>query len=240
MLNARTWHRLCVSAYAIFPAWIIGWIYPDSPILLSAVAVVTCWAVLVAVLGAILGVRLAFGRLYMGCPGCNAKSFVSAGDRDGMHIHCPNCGELRIKLGSFFGLKIIKCGSHEDDLAEFYPSTNSILLAPKRHFIPFMIIFTPVVASIIAASLIHEFTFFYLLIPGVWCFAVGAYILDGIFGGSLSDNHGTALRSKAPFRFWVKLCVWSLFYIFAAAFPIAYSVQERAKVATTIDQGEER
>ncbi|MCX6875636.1 MAG: hypothetical protein NTW21_17785 [Verrucomicrobia bacterium] len=32
MLNARTWHRLCISAYVMFPAIVIAWVLPkDSP-----------------------------------------------------------------------------------------------------------------------------------------------------------------------------------------------------------------
>ena len=237
MLNARTWHRLCISAYIIFPAVIIGWMIPEDSILVWPVAIAIAWGILVAFLGAIQGIMLACGRLYVGCPTCNAKSHVLGGDRDGMCLDCPNCGELRLKPGGLFRLKAIQCGSDEDELADYHPDSHSPLLAPKRHWIPFLIIYLPVVGSVIAASAIHKFMFFYLLIPGFWCFAVGGVILDGIFSGSISDNHGTALRSKSPFRFWGKIGIWSIAYLLAAAFPIGFALQERAKNAINSEQG---
>lgn len=236
MLNARTWHRLCVSAYVIFPAGIIGWMLPDDSFLIWPVTVAIIWGGLVAAFGAIQGIMLACGRLYWRCPRCDAKSSVAGGDSNGMYLDCPECGKLRLKLGHLFGLKAIKCGSHEDELADYHPNSRSLLLAPKRHFIPFIIIFLPVVASVIAATVIHQFNFFYLIIPGFWCFGVGGFILDGVFGGTMSDNHGTALRDKSPFRFWGKIGIWSLFYLLAAGFPIGYALQESAK-ATANSEG---
>ena len=236
MINIRTWHRLCISAYGIFPAVIIGWVLPKDSIFIWPIVAVIIWGIIVAALGAIQGIMLACGRLYMGCPRCNIKSNVIGGNSDGIYLACPNCGELRVKLGSLFGLKTIKTGSTEDDLSEYRPESSSPLLAPIRHFIPFAIIFLPVVASITTASIVYKFSFLYLIIPGVWCYCVGGFILDGIFSGHMSDNHGTALRTKAPFRFWSKIGVWSIFYILAAAFPIGFALQERAKAATNSEQ----
>jgi len=238
MLNARTWHRLCVSAYFILPAVIIGWILPENSILIWPVGLAVVWGIFVAVFGAVQGIRLARGSLFLGCPLCNAKSQVTGGNRDGMYLDCFDCGELRFKPGSLFGLKVIRTGSPEDDLANLRPESRSPLLAPRRHLFPFLLIFLPVLGSIVTATLIHEFSFFYILIPGFWCYAVGGFILDGIFGGRMSDNHGTAQRSRTPFRFWAKVCIWSLFYLFAAAYPIAYALQERAKLVTNGEAGE--
>jgi hypothetical protein len=114
---------------------------------------------------------------------------------------------------------------------------GSLLLAPKRHLVPFIIIFLPVVASVVAASMIHEFSFFYILIPGFWCYGVGGFILDGLFAGRISDNHGTAVRGGSPFRFWGKIGIWSLFYLFTAAYPIGFALQESAKQKPNSGQG---
>ena len=62
-----------------------------------------------------------------------------------------------------------------------------------------------------------------------WCYAVGGFILDGIFSGSVSDNQGTVVKSRSPIRFWGKIGLWTLFYIAAAAFPIGFAVQESGK-----------
>ncbi len=237
MLNARTWHRLCISAHVMFPAIVIAWLLPnDSPFILPAVAGII-WGLMVAAIGAVQGIMLACGRLYLGCPLCDARSFVSGGDRDGVYLDCPHCGELRLKIGRIFGLQAIRTGSAEDDLAESPASPGSPLLAPKRHLVPFVIIFLPVVASVVTASMIHKFSFFYILIPGFSCYALGGVILDALFSGSASDNHGTALRSRSPVRFWGKIGIWSLFYLFAAAFPISFAIQERGKQKATTEQG---
>ncbi len=149
-----------------------------------------------------------------------------------MYLSCPECGDLRIKLGSIFGLEVIRSGSEEDDLSDYKEESASLLLTPKRHPLLFIVLYLPVVASIIVATIIHEFTVFYLLIPGVWCYGVGCFIIEGIYKGSMSDNHGTALRSKSPVRFWGKIGIWFLFYVFATAFPIGFAMQEHSKADT--------
>jgi len=55
--------------------------------------------------------------------------------------------------------------------------------------------------------------------------------LDGVFTGRISDNHGTAVRSNSPFRFWRKIAIWLLFYILVAASPIGIALQESAKTS---------
>lgn len=210
----------------------------DSPFIWPAIAAII-WGLVVGVLGAIQGIMMACGKLHMGCPICDARSFVQGGNRDGVYFDCPHCGELRIKAGRLFGMQVTRTGTEDDDLADYRPDNASPLLAPKRHPVPFAIIFLPVVASIVVASVIHEFSFFYLLIPGFWCHAVGGFILDGIFSGSMSDNHGTALRARMPIRFWGKIAIWSLAYIFATVFPIGYALQERGKATGQNKQGGE-
>ncbi len=229
MLNARTWHRLCLSAYILFPAVVISWSLPrDSPFIWPA-ALAVLWGFLVAGLGAIQGILLALGKLHLGCPLCDARSLVLGGGRDGTYLECPRCGELRLKIGRLGALRAIRPGSVDDDLAECPASPGSPLLAPKRHWVPFLIIYLPVVASVVAASLIHQFYAFYILIPGFWCYGVGGFILDGLFSGRFSDNGGTVGRRRSPIRFWWGIGIWSLFYLFAAAFPIGYAIQERDK-----------
>lgn len=213
----------------------VGLLPKDSPLIWPAIVAII-FGGLVAALGALQGIMLACGKLHMGCPLCNERGFVSGGDGDGIYLECPRCGKLRLKIGRIDAWRAIRRGSVDDDLAKCPPSPGSPLLAPKRHFVPFIIIFLPVVASVVAASVIHEFSFFYILIPGFWCYAVGGFILDGIFSGSVSDNSGTAVRQRSPIRFWGKIGLWSLFYIFAAAFPIGFAIQESGKQNTTSEQ----
>ena len=223
MFNARTWHRLCISAYSIFPAILTGWFLPDDSLFLIPVAVVIGWGMLVALLGAIQGILFAFGRLRMGCPDCNAASPVTSGDEDGMWLDCPKCGELQIRIGRFGKL----VAAPPEPVEEVQVESGSPLRAPMRHPVAFAIMFAPVVASIIAASVIHQFNLFYLIIPGFWCYGVGGFILEAIFSG----RYGRHSRSGQPIRFWGNIAIWSMFYVFAAYFPIGFAKQERAKEA---------
>jgi hypothetical protein len=121
--------------------------------------------------------------------------------------------------------------------ADYKNEAVSFFLTPMLHPIVFSIIFVPVIVSVVAASIIHEFTFLYLLIPGFWCYAVGCFIINGINDGTMTDNSGTATRRKNPFRFWVKIFIWSLGYIFATISPLGLAFQESEQSAksTTIN-----
>jgi hypothetical protein len=94
---------------------------------------------------------------------------------------------------------------------------------------PLMWLMLPVLISVIISSVIYRFSFFYILIPGFWCYVVGDMLVNGIKTGSLSDNHGTAIRSKQSIRFWGKFALWTCAYIFATSFPVGYAIQERNK-----------
>jgi hypothetical protein len=229
MMNVHTWHRLGLSAYLMFPATIIAWLLPEDSIFIWPLGIVILWGILVCTLGAIQGVRMVCGRLYMGCPICDTRSKVLGGNHDGIYLDCPRCGDLRVNLGRLSKLRAVKPGSDEDDLADVPAVSDpyAAFLAPVRHPVSFAAIYLPVLLSVIGAAVIHEFSFFYLLIPGFWCYGVGGLILEGIYKGHVSDNQGTAVRSKSPVRFWGKMAIWSLFYVFAAAFPIGFALQER-------------
>ena len=120
------------------------------------------------------------------------------------------------------------------------PYLNACFGILRSHPWWFVLIFAPVMGSITAASVIYKMSLFYILIPGVWCFAIGCYLIDGVVKGNITDNHGTAVRAEAPLRFWLKIGIWSLAYIFAACFPVGYALQERhraeAEAAVPIGQ----
>lgn len=221
----------------MFPAIVAAWLLPDdSPFIWPAMAAIL-WGFLIGGLGAIQGILFACGRLHFGCPICDARSPVAGAHRYGTIIQCPRCGPLQLRLDRLCRLRAIRPGSEEDDVAGYPASTGSLLLAPRRHWISFSLIFAPVVASIVVASILHEFMIFYILIPGFWCYGVGGIILDGIFSGSTSDSNGRLVRRRNPIRFWREIAILSLFYLLAAAFPIAFALQERGKkeAAATTD-----
>ncbi len=222
MFNARTWHRFCISAYLGFPAFLAAIFLPEGSPLIWLVIPVIGWTILVAVLGAFQGILFALGRLSMGCPECNAKSPVTGGDQYGMWLDCPKCGEMQLRIGRFG--KIV-ASETDEPVEEIYEESGSPLRLPKRHPVAFAIVIAPVVVSIIAASVIHEFSFFYLLIPGFWCFGVSCFTLEAVFSG----KYGRYSRSRQPIRFWGNIAIWSMFYLLAAYFPIGFAKQESAK-----------
>ncbi|QQL44559.1 hypothetical protein [Sulfuriroseicoccus oceanibius] len=228
MVNIQTWHRICLSAYLIFPSILAVWMLPkDSPWQLAAIIGIG-WGLFIAVTGAVIGVIFTFGKLRFGCPRCHAPSLATGGGRT-MGLQCPRCGILELQPGRLSGL-YVQPKKRPSQLAEkLRLAPISPLLAPMRHWFAFSIIFSPVVASVIAASVIHRFSFIYLLIPGFWCYAVGGFIIAAIASGQISDNQGTATRTQSPLRFWSKVGLWSLFYLFAAASPIGIALQESAK-----------
>ena len=106
------------------------------------------------------------------------------------------------------------------------------LLTPLRHPVIFLCIFLPVIASIVAGSIIYEFSYFYLLIPGFWCYGVGCFLINGFAKGSLKDNQGNAILASNPLRFWSKAALWIAAYIFAMVYPLGYGIQEKGKMAS--------
>lgn len=221
MFNARTWHRLCISAYPMFPAILAGWFLPDGSPFMIAVFAVIGWGMLIALLGAFQGILFALGKLRMGCPDCNSASIITGGNQDGMWLDCPRCREMKLGMGRLGKLR------EDEPVEETMVESGSPFLVPKRHPVAFALTILPVAASIIAASVIHEFSFFYLIIPGFWCFGVSCFTLEAVFSG----RYGSHTRSRQPIRFWGNIAIWSMFYVFAAYFPIGFAKQESAKEA---------
>ena len=236
MLNARTWHRLCLSAFVLFAVAFISQFFPHHSFFawLSAIAIIGCF--IAGICGAILGILLVRGKLSMGCPSCKAKSFVSGGNREPILLDCPNCGEMRLNLGRIGPLQTTTAKSEIDEWTKCKPTCKSPLHAPLLYRVPFAILFLPVVGSIVAASVIHQFSFFYLLIPGFWCYAVAGFMLEAIYAGYYNTRQGRIVRRKAPIRFWGVIGLWALFYLFATAFPIGYAKQESRKEKAQIEQ----
>ena len=107
--------------------------------------------------------------------------------------------------------------------------TRELFSVPKRHPLAFAVALAPVLVSIAVSTALYRFTFAYA-VPLIWCFLVSLYLIEGIQKGRLSDNHGTAIRSETPARFWAKIAIWSLGYLFAASWCIGFALQEQARL----------
>ena len=99
---------------------------------------------------------------------------------------------------------------------------------PRTHPWLFISCYSPVIASIIAGSIIHQFSWFYIIIPGFFCFGVSCFLLDGLLSGVMTDNHGTAIRTRTPIRYWLKIGIWTAAYLFALLVPIGFALQEHS------------
>jgi hypothetical protein len=106
--------------------------------------------------------------------------------------------------------------------------TKVFFSVAKRHPFFFAMLYTPAIISVVASCLIYR-PHPGFLIPLVWCFFVGSFLIKGITDGQLTDNHGTAFRLKTPLRFWGKVTIWSVAYIFAMIWAIGFALQENNK-----------
>jgi hypothetical protein len=241
-LHSRTWHYLMVIGKLSFALLFVQWFVPeDSPLRWLSVAAFVWW-LLCGLLGALHGVLMLFGKCHMGCPLCDSNAQLLGGDNEGFILRCPECGDVCAQVGRLSGLKAwrLEDGEHasdEEDEETEEPETSTHLLSfPIRRPGWALAFLLPVVASIIAASLIHRFSFFYLFIPGAWCYFVTCFFIQAFCTGQITDNHGTARRSRSPFRFWFKFGIWVLGYLFALSFPILFAKQEHAKVSKDVIQ----
>lgn len=237
MLNARTWHRLCLIAYAMFAFAFFSQFFPDNPILSVMHSVVLTGCLILGLGGAIFGILLIRGKLSLGCPTCDTRSPVSGLHRGLITLECPQCGHIMFRIGSLSKLQTITSEEERKERKRHRPIAKSPLHAPFVYRVPFLCLFLPVIASIVAASFIHHFSFFYLIIPGFWSYAVSGFVLESIYAGYFSMRHGGNIsRQNAPIRFWGMIALWMAFYAFAAVFPIGYARQESRKEKAASEQ----
>lgn len=240
ILNVRTWHRLVLASVLVFALSFVCWFLPEGTIKEAVILFGTGFTMFTAALGVVMAVLLVIGRLKMGCPQCGRASKASFGGDNTLCLECPECGELFVSFGRMGPLKILgedSADEAEDDPSEWEENQKDgagfkrLMMTPRRHPVAFTLIYAPVVASVVAASIIHEFIIIYVIVPGFWCYAIGAMLVEAIQRGRIADNQGSAVRSKQPFRFWLKAGIWILAYLFATWVPIGLALQESGKEA---------
>ena len=164
----------------------------------------------------------------MKCPVCSEACLVLGADKSGLCIDCQKCGELTIKLGSITGIKIIDKTSITAKVHR-RESKYKFIITPLIHPISFCLLYIPVVISIVYASYIHKFSYFFILVPGFWCYFTVVLLIDSFFKGIIEDNQGIAIRQESPILYWLKMLIWFLLYVFASTFPILFAIQEVMK-----------
>lgn len=95
----RTWHRLC-SLTPLLALTIVGlWFLPATSRWQLLAIPLGGVLVGIALLGAWQGWLLTRHRLEFGCPQCRKNARVTAADKTGWQLDCPECGPLIIHTG---------------------------------------------------------------------------------------------------------------------------------------------
>ena len=87
---------------------------PSHPVLQILGNLCILWIILIGVIGAWLGIRLARGKLTFACPFCDHQSQVAGGIKQDILIACPTCGPVRVTSRPFRASIATKL----DDIAE--------------------------------------------------------------------------------------------------------------------------
>lgn len=86
--------------------------------------------------------------------------------------------------------------------------------------------FSPAVASVMIGCWIFCPTgamFLALVIAAFFCL----YVVESYYSGTVTANVTTAVQTKNPVGFWAMWALWTLAYLFAAAFPLLFALQGR-------------
>ena len=95
-MNIKTWFAICRWSILLFLAVAAGMAFPADHWFSSVSGVALILLIILGVFGAVLGLKLVFGKLYFGCPQCGTRSNVLGGNKHEMFMECPECGILRL------------------------------------------------------------------------------------------------------------------------------------------------
>ncbi len=234
-MNVRTYHKLCMSGVVGFVFVGLG-IFGGENAFFAVVSVLGLfWVIGLGVMGAVTAIMMMRGKLKMGCPKCERMSRVDQSGRAEMTIECKKCGPLIWEIA--FSRLIVMTPEQLKERSQRRAKlrrkkkvrTGSPLKAPLWYPKSFAVIFAPVLVSVVAASWIHQFSFFYIIIPGFWCYGVGSFSLHSLMSGEVSMNGRDIMRSESPIAFWLSMIPWIPFYAFALVFPVGFALQESGK-----------
>jgi predicted RNA-binding Zn-ribbon protein involved in translation (DUF1610 family) len=99
LFQFKTWNRLVMLSIPGFVAFPVAWMFePNSPYLylLTPLMFIT---IILALIGALQGIMMAFGKLDFGCPICESTAKVTQGGKKYIYLDCPKCGEIEVSTG---------------------------------------------------------------------------------------------------------------------------------------------
>ena len=101
----RLWFYLAkVGGFILFAIIFATFFTPSDGLIGRARFIAMCILVPLCLMGAFMGILMAFGRLRMLCPFCGKSGRVGGSKRDGMWLVCESCGfvhgsgPLRLKI----------------------------------------------------------------------------------------------------------------------------------------------
>ncbi len=110
----RLWFYLAKVGGFILIAFIFATFFaPRDSALGHARLVAMCILIPLCLVGAVMGIMMAFGKLRMLCPFCGKSGRVGGSKQQGMWMVCETCGFIH--SGGPLGLKIVREEISEDD-----------------------------------------------------------------------------------------------------------------------------
>ena len=228
MIPFRLWYYFGLYAPLLFVGFLVSLFFPENPVARGIGVGALGLLIPAGVFGAYLGIKLRRGPLLMRSPFCDGAGQVGFSKVLGMHLNCPHCGSVRGH--GFLKVQLAHGPLTHSEQDEEAARPGGLQLRDLLRTSPVSVgaILALPAASVVAACLIHRFSWFYLLIPGVWCLLVGTMQWRSLQTGVIEDNTGRVMRRHHPFRFWCKFAIWTVAYLFAASVPVFYALQESA------------
>lgn len=228
MIPFRLWYYFGLCSPLLVVGSLAFLFFPKNPVAIGIGLGSLGILVPSGIFDAYLGLKLCRGPLLMKCPFCGGAGKVGFSKVLGMHLNCPRCGSVRGH--GFLKAQLAHGPLTHSEQEEEAARPGGLQLRDLLRTSPLSVgaILALPAASVVAASLIHRFSWFYLLIPGAWCLLVGTMQWRSLQTGVIEDNTGRVLRRHHLFRFWCKFAIWTVAYLFAASFPVFYALQESA------------
>ncbi len=102
------------------------------------------------------------------------------------------------------------------------------LKVPQTHPRLFAAFYLPVVASIMAASIIGTFSWVHLFFPGFWCFVLSCVMIRALTTGIITDQYrNKASRRKTPVDYWLQFGLCSAAYLIVLTCTVGFALLER-------------
>ena len=99
LFRLKTWNRIAMLAIPGFIAFPVAWTLDSDSPYLYLIGPLMMGTILIALIGALQGIMMVFGKLEFGCPVCESTAKVTQGGKKYIILDCPKCGELEVSTG---------------------------------------------------------------------------------------------------------------------------------------------